>query len=128
MFTKTYRFVYDIRPVSEICSLIGSAWRGGVLKKLSITLVCLQAADGFLTMWATNNGFREANPLAAPIAQTWLFPTWKISVSLLGIAILAPLARRLPNAVKRGLGVASLVMVAVLVANGFTLLDAYTMN
>lgn len=95
------------------------------MKKLALTLVGLQAADGFLTMWATNNGFREVNPLAAPVAQTWLFPAWKIGAALLGVAILVPLARRLPKAVNRGLGFASLFMVAVLVSNLFALLDAY---
>lgn len=95
------------------------------MKKLALTLVSLQAADGFLTMWATNRGFTEANPLVAPIAQTWLFPTWKVGVTLLGILILVPLARRLPKAVKIGLGFASAVMVAVLIANLFTLFNDF---
>ncbi len=91
------------------------------VKKLAAMLMGLQVTDGFLTMWATNHGFIEANPLVAPIAQTWLFPSWKIGSVLLGMMILFPLARRSPKAVKLGLSFASAFMIAVLTANLFTL-------
>ena len=90
-----------------------------------LMLIMLQTADGLLTMWATKQGFPEANPLAAPIASTWLFPLWKISSALLGMMVLIPLARHMPKAAKLGLNVSSTFLAAVLAANLFTLVTYY---
>lgn len=90
---------------------------GTVLKKLAITFIVLEAIDGFLTMWATRHGFTEVNPLSAPLAQTWLFPTWKISAAILGVIILVPLAKRAPRVVELGLAATSVFLLTVLGAN-----------
>ncbi len=91
------------------------------LKRLAIIFVALEAGDGFLTMWATRHGFTEVNPLAAPLAQTWLFPVWKIGGAILGLVILIPLAKRVPKLVKIGLASASIFLLAVISANLYEL-------
>lgn len=100
--------------------------RRASVKKLAAMLMCLQVTDGLLTMWATNNGFREANSLMEPIAQTWMFPAWKIVSVLLGMVILFPLARRMPKAANLGLFFASAVMIGILAANLSTLMNTFT--
>lgn len=84
---------------------------------LALSFVGLEVVDSFLTMWATSHGYEEVNPLAAPIAQTWLFPTWKIAGAVAAVMILMPLARRFPGSVNYGLVAVSLFLGAVLVSN-----------
>ena len=67
------------------------------MNALSITFIGLQTADTFLTMWAVNHGFTEANPLMAPIASTWVSPVVKIVPAILVAIGLAWLTRRWPR-------------------------------
>ena len=50
---------------------------------LAIVFVALEAADGLVTLWGTNNGIPEANPLFVPFANTWFLPLVKIAFGLL---------------------------------------------
>ncbi len=49
-----------------------------IIAALAITFITVEAVDAFLTLWATNNGFQEVNPLMVPFAHTWAFPFIKI--------------------------------------------------
>lgn len=55
------------------------------------------AADAFLTLWATNNGFQEVNPLMVPFAHTWAFPFIKLVPALVGLFIVSKLTARFPR-------------------------------
>lgn len=65
-------------------------------KLLAGGLVAAQIADSFLTLWATNNGFVEVNPIMAPIAHLWTLPVVKIIPSLIVVWGIAKLQRRFP--------------------------------
>jgi len=71
------------------------------LKKLILALiiafVALQVADAFLTLWATNNGFQEVNPLMVSFAHTWAFPFMKIIPALVASWLLLKLNVRFPR-------------------------------
>jgi len=69
------------------------------MKTAAITFMGLEAVDGFLTMWATRNGFIEVNPLMLPIAHTWVMPLQKVSVATAGIAVICILIRWCPSLV-----------------------------
>lgn len=84
---------------------------------LAVFFIALEAVDGFFTMWATNHGFIEVNRLAAPVAGSWLFPTWKIGGAILGILILIPVMRFFPKLVEFGLVLASIFLTGVLISN-----------
>ncbi len=85
---------------------------------LAVALVALEAADGFLTMWAVNHGYQETNPWMAPLAHTWwgavvvkVLPAAAVSV------LMVKLGRRFPKSVAFGLSCASAFLVVVLVGN-----------
>ena len=67
-----------------------------IFKILAGGLVAAQIADSFLTLWATNNGFVEVNPIMAPIAHLWVMPVVKIVPALLVVWGIAKLQRRFP--------------------------------
>jgi len=67
-----------------------------LFKGLAGGLVAMQIIDSFLTLWATNNGFVEVNPLMAPIAHLWALPVVKIVPVLLAVWGIAKLQRRFP--------------------------------
>ena len=50
--------------------------------KLAATFIALEALDAGLTLWATNNGFQEGNPLLEPFAHTWAQPVVKVALAL----------------------------------------------
>lgn len=52
------------------------------MKTVMIMFMGLESADGFLTMWATRNGFVEVNPLMMPIAHTWIMPLQKMAITV----------------------------------------------
>jgi hypothetical protein len=64
------------------------------MNALSIAFIGLQTVDTFLTMWAVNHGFTEANPLMAPIADSWVSPVVKIAPAILVAIGLAWLTKR----------------------------------
>ncbi|MCK9599417.1 MAG: DUF5658 family protein [Sphaerochaeta sp.] len=91
---------------------------------LAASFLALQAADGFVTMWGTNHGISEANPILAPFAHTWGLPLFKIAFAALIIAGLALIARRFPRAGRTcglGLGIMVLIQVGVMGLWGFAL-------
>jgi len=67
-----------------------------LFKGLAGGLVAMQIIDSFLTLWATNNGFVEVNPLMAPIAHLWAMPVVKIVPVLLAVWGIAKLQQRFP--------------------------------
>ena len=67
------------------------------MNALSIAFIGLQTADTFLTMWAVNHGFTEANPVMAPIASTWVSPVVKIVPAVVIAIVLARLVNRWPR-------------------------------
>jgi hypothetical protein len=84
---------------------------------LAIVFVALEAADGLVTLWGTNNGIPEANPLFAPFANTWFLPLVKIAFGLLVAWGLVQVAKRFPKArrlatigLALGVGIQTLVM------------------
>ena len=90
-------------------------WRA---KALPITFVALEAADGFLTMWATRNGFSEVNPLLDErVTQTWLFPASKIIIAIIVTLAILPVAKRFSRPVNFAFGAASLFLAVVLVTD-----------
>ena len=66
-------------------------------KILAISFVVLIAFDGFLTFWATNNGYVETNTLMFPFTRYSLFPIYKIITALVAVAIVSYLVRRFPK-------------------------------
>jgi len=68
-----------------------------LVRNLGIALVTFEAADAFLTLWATNHGFQEVNPLMVPFAHTWAFPFMKIIPALAAIWLLSKLNARFPR-------------------------------
>ena len=68
-----------------------------LVRNLGIAFVAFEAADAFLTLWATNHGFQEVNPLMVPFAHTWAFPFLKILPAALVVWALARLGRRYPK-------------------------------
>lgn len=91
-----------------------------MLKLLSIGFIAMQAVDSFLTLWATNNGATEVNPLMAGIAHTWAGPAVKLIPAALAVWLVAKVARRYPvvkTPATVGLGAAVLFLVAVTVSN-----------
>jgi len=67
------------------------------VRNLAIAFVALEAADAFLTLWATNHGFQEVNPLMVPFAHTWLFPIMKIIPAMGAAWLLSKLNARFPR-------------------------------
>ncbi len=45
-----------------------------MLKALTLSLVGMEAVDGYFTLWAVTHGYTEANPLWAPVAGIWYAP------------------------------------------------------
>ncbi len=84
---------------------------------LALALVALEAADGFLTMWATNHGYQEVNSWVAPIAHTWWLPVSKVLPAIAVSFLMVRLGRRFPKSVAFGLSAASAFLVIVLVGN-----------
>ncbi len=91
-----------------------------VFKVLAGGLVAAQIADSFLTLWATNNGFVEVNPLMAPIVHLWTMPVIKIIPALLVVWGISKLQRRFPaigKPISVGLVVCIAFYAAILVSN-----------
>jgi len=89
-------------------------------KLLAGGFVAAQIADSFLTLWATNNGFVEVNPIMAPIAHMWAMPVVKIVPALVVIWAIAKLQRRFPiigKPISIGLVACIAFYAAVLVSN-----------
>lgn len=84
-----------------------------------LIFVGLETADGILTMWATNHGFQEVNPLMAPIASSWVFLASKIVVVVLSLGILIVIGRRFPRSVNVALNITSFFLLAVIASNLF---------
>lgn len=83
-------------------------------------LVGLQAADSAMTMWATNHGYTEVNPIVAPIADTWWLPPSKVLPALLvGMVVVGVMGRipMVPKAINFGLAVASVFLAVVVASN-----------
>ncbi len=73
---------------------------------LAATFVALEAADAFVTVYGTNHGFQEANPIFAPFAHTWALPVVKVAFGLVVAGALALAADRFPKSAatcRRGL-------------------------
>lgn len=90
------------------------------MKVTMIMFMGLQVADGFLTMWATSNGFIEVNPLMMPIAHTWMMPLQKILVAKAGVAVICVIVRRYPALIapiRLSLVLSSSLVTLVLVSN-----------
>lgn len=66
------------------------------LVTLAIAFIALEAVDAGVTLWATNHGYAEGNPLLASFAHTWAQPVVKMVVALLVVWLLSALWRR-PN-------------------------------
>jgi len=64
---------------------------------LALVFLVLQATDAFLTLWATNNGFVEINPLMVRFASTWLLPVFKIVPAVAVLWGLPRLVNRFPR-------------------------------
>ncbi|KKL68322.1 hypothetical protein LCGC14_2002950 [marine sediment metagenome] len=88
-----------------------------VIIALALALVALEAADGFLTMWAINHGYQEVNSWVAPIAHTWWLPVVKVLPAIAVSFLMVRLGRRFPKSVAFGLSAASAFLVVVLVRN-----------
>lgn len=91
-----------------------------IFKVLAGGLVAAQIADSFLTLWATNNGFVEINPIMAPIAHLWALPVVKIIPALVVVWGLAKLQKRFPiigKPVSVGLVACIAFYAAVLISN-----------
>jgi len=91
-----------------------------LIRYLVIAFVAFQAADAFLTLWATNNGFQEVNPLMVSFAHTWAFPFIKIIPALVVAWALTKLNARFPRtrpATAAGFAMAVAFLGVVLVAN-----------
>ena len=84
---------------------------------LALALVALEAADGFLTVWAINHGYQEVNAWVAPIADTFWLPVVKVLPAIAVSFLMVRLGRRFPKSVAFGLSAASAFLVVVLVAN-----------
>lgn len=87
---------------------------------LTITFVVFEAADAFLTLWATNNGFQEVNPLMVCFAHTWAFPFMKIVPALVAAWLLSKLNARFPRTrmlTAVGWGMAAAFLGVVLISN-----------
>jgi len=82
-------------------------------QRLGSALVGLQVVDGLLTMWATNHGFAEVNPLMAPIANSWMLLAVKVIPTIVVVLALLPLTRRFGKVITGGLvaGIAFLGLV-----------------
>lgn len=87
----------------------------GLHKKLAIALLVVSGADGVLTVWATNHGFIEVNPLMAPIANTWILPVWKVGIAALGAAFVLLFSLRFPRVVTFGLAAAVTFVLSIFV-------------
>ena len=90
------------------------------IRILALVFVIFEAADAFLTLWATNNGFLEVNPLMVPFAHTWVNPFIKIIPALVAIWLLSKLNARFPRTrpvTVFGLTAAVAFLGVVLVAN-----------
>lgn len=88
-----------------------------VIKGPAFLFMALEVIDGFLTMWATNNGFGELNPLAVMYSRTWLFPASKMATAILGAIALLPTAKRFSGFIRTGFMLASLFIAAVILSN-----------
>lgn len=87
---------------------------------LGIAFVVAHAADAFLTLWATNNGFQEVNPLMAPFAHTWAFPFIKLIPALVALLVVSRMAARWPKTrpiISGGLALSVVFLGVVLIAN-----------
>ena len=75
----------------------------------------LVVLDAFLTRDALEAGYRELNPLLAPLAGTpWLFSLKVVAVSLLAVAVaLSQKSRRAGPMLERGIDVGLLVYAGV---------------
>lgn len=92
-----------------------------VIVALALALVVLQAADSFLTMWATNHGYQEVNLIVKTIAHTWWFPASKILPAIGVSFLMVKLAHRFPKTVAFGLSGVVAFLTIVLAANVFEL-------
>ena len=91
-----------------------------LIRTLVIVFVALTTADAFLTLWATNNGFQEVNPLMVSLAHTWAFPVIKIIPALIVAWALSKLNARFPrtrSVTAVGFGAAAVFLAVVLVSN-----------
>ncbi len=83
-------------------------------------LVALKAIDGFWTLWATNHGYMELNPIMVPIAHTWWGPVaTTLPLVVFGVLVvwITGWLPQTAKAVSRGLVAACALMVVVLAAN-----------
>jgi len=83
----------------------------------AILFIVLELIDGILTMWATQNGFVEVNPLVSPYSQTWLCPASKVATAMLGSIVLLPAVRRHSRLIKAGFILASLFIAVIILSN-----------
>ena len=90
------------------------------MKIFAYLFISLQAVDAFLTLWATNHGFQEVNPVMMSIADSWWIVVVKLVPAIMVTAFLARLAYR-HQLVRRvtvaGLGAACTFLAVVLVSN-----------
>ena len=94
---------------------------------LAIIFVALEAADGFVTLWGTNHGIPEANPMFAPFAHTWALPLVKIVFGLAVAGLLLYVGQHFPQARRfagLGLTVAVGIQFVVMALWGFALVIA----
>ncbi len=90
------------------------------MNALSIAFIGLETADTFLTMWAVNHGFTEANPLMAPIADSWVSVLVKVVPAILVAIGMARLTRRWPRTktvVTVGMAAVVVFMTGILASN-----------
>ncbi len=67
------------------------------MRVLMTTFVMLIITDGLMTLWAVNNGYKEVNPLMAPVAASPLFLVFKVVSVLLIVAAAWFFIRRFPR-------------------------------
>lgn len=93
---------------------------------LATIFIILEAADGLVTLWGTNHGIPEANPLFAPFAHTWLLPVVKIAVGFAFVGLLFLVSHYFPAARRlAGIGLIAGVGIQVVVMSlwGYALLS-----
>jgi hypothetical protein len=84
--------------------------------KYAIAFLILITTDGFLTFWATNNGYTEVNPLMTYLAHTVLYPISKVLIPVIGVAFVSFLINRFPKFVKvANIGYVALIAMYVFV-------------
>lgn len=82
-------------------------------KILAGGLILGQVLDSLITLWGTNNGIGEANPLLAPFAHTWVLPVMKVLAAIAFTWMLWLVAKRAPRTATIGFAIILTIETAV---------------